>query len=200
MSLFLIVDMSKKEQESSNVSPSQIQRDQQEAINRTFDQTRNNVKKTVNETQKDISDYTQQVANLQKRAFEVARDIADDYIESQKEIIDSFNQSIWTPYVENVVNRTSAFPAVFSPTRVEVYGNTLTNIVDNLVTATRLANKAVFANAELINMSLQQTRSTAMEFSKIGVNAAKNIHQTANEFATTGMSAVQSTVPLERRQ
>jgi hypothetical protein len=192
--------MSKKEQESSNVSPSQIQRDQQEAINRTFDQTRNNVKKTVNETQKDISDYTQQVANLQKRAFEVARDIADDYIESQKEIIDSFNQSIWTPYVENVVNRTSAFPAVFSPTRVEVYGNTLTNIVDNLVTATRLANKAVFANAELINMSLQQTRSTAMEFSKIGVNAAKNIHQTANEFATTGMSAVQSTVPLERRQ
>src|SRR5919108_2024685 len=143
MSLFLIVDMSKKEQESSNVSPLQIQRDQQEAINRTFDQTRNNVKKTVNETQKDISDYTQQVANLQKRAFEVARDIADDYIESQKEIIDSFNQSIWTPYVENVVNRTSAFPAVLSPSRAEVYGNTLTNIVDNLVTATRLANKTV---------------------------------------------------------
>jgi hypothetical protein len=192
--------MSKKEQEPSNVSLSQIQRDQQEAINRTFNQTRNNVIKTVSEVQKDISDYTQQVINLQKRAFEVTSDIADDCIESQKEIINSFNQSIWISYVENIVNRTSAFPAVFSPSRAEVYGNTLTNIVDNLVTATRLANKAIFANTELINTSLQQTRNTVMEFSKIGVNAAKNIHQTANEFATIGLSAVQSTVPLERRQ
>jgi hypothetical protein len=200
MSLFLTVNMSQKEQESSNVSPPQIQRDQQEAINRTFDQTRNSVKKTVNEAQKDISDYTQQVVNLQKRAFEVTSDIADNYIESQQEIINSFNQSIWTPYVENVVNETPAFPAVVSPTRADVYGNTFTNIVDNLVTATRLANKAVFANAELINTSLQQTRNTVREYSKIGVNAAKNIHLTANEFATIGLSAVQSTVPLGRRQ
>jgi DNA-binding transcriptional regulator GbsR (MarR family) len=85
--------MSKKEQESSNGSPSQTQRDQQEAINRTFDQTRNNIKKIVNEAQKGISDYTQQVINLQKRALEITMDIADDYIESQKEIINSFNQS-----------------------------------------------------------------------------------------------------------
>src|SRR5919108_3881501 len=116
--------MSKKEQESSNISPSQTQRDQQEAINKTFDQTINNVKKTVNEVQKDISEYTQQVINLQKRAFEVTSDIANDYIESQKEIVDSFNQSIWTPYIENIVNRTSAFPAVFSSSRAEVYSNT----------------------------------------------------------------------------
>jgi len=197
---FQCVNMSKKEQESSNVSPSQIQRDQQEAINRTFDQTRNSVKKTVNEAQKDISDYTQQVINLQKRAFEVTSNIVDDCIESQKEIINSFNQSIWTPYVENIVNRTPVFPGVFSPIRADVYGNTFTNIVDNFVTATRLANKAVFANAELIDTSLQQTRNTVREYSKIGVNAAKNIHQTANEFATIWMSAVQSTVPLGRRQ
>ena len=192
--------MSKKEQESSTGSPSQTQRDQQEAINRTFDQTRNNIKKTVNEAQKGISDYTQQVTSTQERTLEIARDIADNYIESQKEIINSFNQSIWTPYVENVVNRTSAFPAVFSPSRAEIYGNTLTNIVDNFVTATRLANKTVFTNMELINTSLQQARNNFREFSKIGVTAVKNINQTANEFATIGMSAVQSTLPAGKRQ
>ncbi|HZA68759.1 MAG TPA: hypothetical protein VE548_03595 [Nitrososphaeraceae archaeon] len=192
--------MSKKEQESSNASPSEVQRDQQEAMNRIFDQSRNNVKKTVNEAQKDISDYNQQMVNLQKRAFEVTTDIADYYIESQKEIINSYNQSIWTPYVENIVQRTSAFPAAFSPNRAERYGNTFISIVDNLVTATRLANKAAFANTELINTVLQQTRNNVREFSKIGVNAAKNIHQTANEFATIGLSAVQSTVPSGRRQ
>lgn len=195
--------MSKKELDpttSGYVSPSQLQKEQQEAINRTFDQTRNNISRTVNEAQKDISNYAQQVINLQERAFEITRDIADDYIESQKEIINSFNHSIWTPYIENVVNRTSGLSGVFSPSRAEVYGNTFTNIVDNFVTATRLANKTIFANAELINTSLQQTRNNVREFSKIGVNAAKNIHQTTNEFATIGLSAVQSSVPLGRRQ
>jgi hypothetical protein len=146
-------DMSKREQESSNSSttPSQIQRDQQEAINRKFDQTRGNIIKTVNEAQKDVSEYAQQMINLQERAFETTRDIADNCVESQREIVNSFNQSIWTPYVENVVNRTSAFPGMFSSSRAEVYGNTLTYLVDNFVTATRLANKAVFANAELIS-------------------------------------------------
>lgn len=195
--------MSKKELDpttSGYVSPSQLQKEQQEAINRTFDQTRNNIKRTVNEAQKDISNYAQQVINLQERAFEITRDIADDYIESQKEIINSFNHSIWTPYIENVVNRTSGLSGVFSPSRAEVHGNTFTNIVDNFVTATRLANKTIFANAELINTSLQQTRNNVREFSKIGVNAAKNIHQTTNEFATIGLSAVQSSVPLGRRQ
>jgi hypothetical protein len=73
-----------------------------------------------------------------------------------------------------------------------MYGNTLTNIVDNYVTATRLANKAVFANAELINTSFQQARNNVREFSRISVTAARNIHKATNDFATIGLSTVQS--------
>jgi hypothetical protein len=191
--------MSKRDLESSNSNktPSQIQRDQQEAINRTFDQTRSNIKKTVNEAQKDVSGYAQQMVNLQETAIETTRDIADNYVESQKEIFNSFNQSIWTPYVESVSNRTSVYGGMFSQSRAEVYGNTLTNIVDNFVTAIRVVNKTVFANAELINTSFQQARNNVREFSKIGVNAVKNIHQATNDFATVGLSTVQS---VGRRQ
>jgi vacuolar-type H+-ATPase subunit H len=183
-------DMSRREQDSSNTTPAQLQRDQQEAINRTFDQTRSNIKKIVNEAQKDVSDYTQQMINLQQRAFETTRDIADNCVESQREIVNSFNQSIWTPYVENISNRTSAFPGMFSQSRAEMYGNTLTNIVDNFVNATRVANKGVFSNAELVNASLQQARNNMREFSRIGVNTVKNIHEATNEFATIGVSTV----------
>ena len=193
--------MSKREQESSNsnTTPSQIHRDQVEAINKSFDQTRNNVKKTVNQAQEEISDCAHQMVNLQEKSLEVTRDIADNYIESLKEIFNSFNQSIWTPYVEYVANanRTSAFPGMVSQSRAEVYSNTFTNMVDNFVTSTRLANKTVFANAELINTSFQRARNNMREFSKIGVSAAKNIHQATNEFATIGMSTVQS---IGRRQ
>jgi hypothetical protein len=192
-------DMSKREQESSNTTPSQIQRDQIEAVNRSFDQTRDNVKKTINEARKDISNYAEQITSLQETAIETTRDIADNYVESQKEIFNSFNQSIWTPYVEYVANanRTSAFPGIFTSSRAEMYGNTLTNIVDNYVTATRLANKAVFANAELINTSVQQARNNVREFSRISVTAARNFHQATNDLATIGLSTVQS---IGRRQ
>jgi hypothetical protein len=46
---------------------------------------------------------------------------------NHREIINSFNQSIWTPYVDNVVNRTTTtpFPGVFSLPRTEVYTNTI---------------------------------------------------------------------------
>src|SRR5215218_4829322 len=156
--------MSKREQDSTNtttnVSPSQLQREQQVLINKVLDETRDNIKKAVNEAKKDISTYAEQFTTLQERAIETARDIAEEYIESQREIINSFNQSVWTPYVENAVNRTTTpFSGVFSLPRTEVYTNTVSNAVDNFVTTTRLANKTVFANIELVNMSLQQARN-----------------------------------------
>ena len=195
--------MSKREQDSTNttsVSPSQLQREQQVLINKALDETRDNIKKAVNEAKKDISTYAEQFTTLQERAIETARDIAEEYIESQREIINSFNQSVWTPYVENVVNRTTPFSGVFSLPRTEVYANTVSNAVDNFVTATRLANRTVFANAELINTSLQQARNNAREYSRIGVNAAKNFHEAANEVARIGFSAVEPTVSTQRRQ
>ena len=182
--------MSKREQEV-NASSSQTQIDQMEAVNKTFDQARNHMRKTVNEAKKDISVYSEQFTNLQERAIDTVRDITEGYIESQKEIFNSFNQAVLTPYIENVVNRTPSFPGAFSPGRAEVYGNMFTNLVDNFVTATRLVNKTVFANTGLINASLQQASNNAREYSRIGVNAAKNVHETANELARIGLSSVQ---------
>jgi hypothetical protein len=182
--------MSKREQEV-NTNPSQAQRDQQEAINKTFDQTRNNVRKTVGEAKKDISTYAEQFVNLQERAIETTRDITENYIESQKEIFNSYNQVVVIPYIENVANRQPSFPGVFSPSRAETYGDTFTSLVENFVTATRLVNKTIFANTGLINTSLQQASNNAREYSRIGVNAAKNVHETANELARIGLSAIQ---------
>jgi hypothetical protein len=198
--------MSKREQDSTSttsVSPLQLQREQQVLINKALDETRDNIKKAVNEAKKDISTYAEQFTTLQERAIETARDIAEEYIESQREIINSFNQSLWTPYVENVANRTTTvpFPGVFSLPRAEVYTNTFSNVVDNFVTATRLANRTVFANTELISTSLQQARNNVREYSRIGVNTAKNIHEAANEVAKIGFSAVEpTTVSTQRRQ
>ena len=135
-----------------------------------------------------------------KAAIDSARDIAEGYIELQREIVNSFNQFVWTnPYIENDENRPpTAFPEVFSLPRTEVYTNTIRivqvytrTVVDNYVTTTRLANKAASTHAELINTSLQQVSNHAREYSRIGINAAKNFHEAASEVTKIGFSAVQ---------
>jgi vacuolar-type H+-ATPase subunit E/Vma4 len=189
--------MSKREQEV-NTSPSQIQKEQQETVNRALDQARDNIKKTVNEARKDVSMYSEQFTNLQERAIETTRNIAETYIESQREIFNSFNQSVWTPYVEQVANRAIALHEAFSSPRAEAYANTVGSMVDNFVTATRTMNKTVFANAGLINTSLQQASDNAREYSRIGINAAKNIHETANEISKIGMCVVEQTSATRR--
>jgi hypothetical protein len=182
--------MSKKEQETTSTTLSQVQKDQREAINRAFDQARNNVKKTVYDAQKDISDNARQFINMQEKAFAITGEIADNYIASQKELFNSFNQTIWTPYIENVANRASTYPGILSESRVDAYSNTVSNLVDHYVTAMRLVNKTVFANAGLITASLQQVSNNAMEFSRLGINAAKNVHETSSEIAKIGFSAI----------
>jgi len=186
--------MSRREQDTTNLSPAQ---EQQDIVNKALDQTRQNIKKSVNEAKKDISTYTEQIINLQERAIDATRDIAENYIDSQKEIINSFNQTVWNPYVENIANKTTGFPGVF-PLPTEVYTNTISNVVDNFVTATRLANKTAFTNAELINTSFQQARNNVREYSRIGVSAAKNIHQAANDLTKIGLSVVES-ASIQRR-
>jgi hypothetical protein len=196
--------VSKREQDSTNIatnaSPSQLQRERQELINKALDEARDNIKKTATEAKKDISTYAEQFTALQERAIDTARDIAEGYIELQREIVNSFNHFVWpTPYIENAENRTTtAFPEAFSPPRTEVYTNTIRmvhvytrTVVDNYITTTRLANKAAFAHAELINTSIQQVSNHAREYSRIGINAAKNYHEAATEVTKIGISAVQ---------
>ena len=173
---------------------------EQDSINKALDEARDNIKKTATEAKKDISAYAEQFTTLQERVIDSARDIAEGYIELQREMFNSFNQFVWTtPYMENFENRTpTANPEVFSLPRTEVYTNTIRmvqvytrTVVDHYITTTRLASKAAFTHAELINTSLQQVGNHAREYSKIGINAAKNFHEAASEVAKIGISTAQ---------
>jgi hypothetical protein len=171
-----------------------------DSINKALDEARENIKKTTTEAKKDVSAYAEQFTNFQESAIDTARDIAEGYIELQREIINSFNQFVWNiPYMENFENRTpTANPEMFSLSRTEVYTNTIRmvqvytrTVVDHYITTTRLANKAAFTHAELINTSLQQVGNHAREYSRIGINAAKNFHEAASEVTKIGISSVQ---------
>ncbi|MDW0223608.1 MAG: hypothetical protein QOC40_10875 [Nitrososphaeraceae archaeon] len=182
----------RKEDENTSVpSPSQIQREQQQAVNKALDETKDEIKVATREAARDIPQYTQRLGDIQEQTIQTTKEIADNYIESQKEII-SIYQSVWTPFIENANSRFWNYWSISPKGVAETYGTVISSFADNVISATRLTNNAVSANMELFSTALQQTKDNSKEFSRLGINAAKVFNEASNEIATTGFTAVET--------
>src|SRR6187200_1020345 len=156
---------------------------QQQVINKALDETKDNIRRTTDEARKDIPRYTQIVNEYQEETIQAARQMADNYLESQREIINSM-QSALVPQIE-AANKvvTSNWT---SPRHVtEHYARLVSAFADNTIAVTKLVNNAVFANLEAFKTSVQTARDNVKEFSRIGVNSAKTLEQTSRDTART---------------
>jgi len=150
-----------------------------EIINITLDETKSTVKKTTDEAIKEIPRYTKAVNDYQEESIQATKEIADNFLESQKEIIHSL-QSLWIPYVENVQN--SYWSYWSSPNRAtENYARTVSNITDSTIASTRVANNLLFASMETWKASLQHARDNAKEFSRLNTNFARTFENVAKD-------------------
>ncbi|MFL6327470.1 MAG: hypothetical protein ACJ704_05200 [Nitrososphaeraceae archaeon] len=158
-------------------------REQQEAINKALDETKNNIKRTTDEASKDIPHYTQIVNEYQEETIQAARQIADHYLESQREIINSF-QSAWLPQLETA-NR--AVTSNWTPPKdmSEHYAKLVSAFADNTIAVTKLVNSAMFANLDAFKRSVQNARDNVKEFSRIGVNSAKTFEEVSRDTVAT---------------
>ena len=159
------------------------QREQQQAINKAFDETKNNIKRATDEARKDIPHYTQIVNEYQEESIQAARQIADNYLESQREIINSF-QSALVPEIE-AANRPDKSNWT-SPRNVnEHYARLVSAFADNTIAVTKLVNSAMFANLDAFKRSVQNARDNVKEFSSIDVNSSKTFEEVSRETAAT---------------
>jgi len=160
---------------AASSSSSQVQ--QLQAVNKALDETKDNIRRATDEARKDIPRYTQAVNEYQEQTIQVTIEIADNYLESQKEIINSF-QSAWVPAIERayaVVWNYWLSPRMF----IDIYARTVSSIADNTIAAIRLVNNNVFSNLDAFKTSIQNTRDNLKEFSRIGVYAARTYEQTS---------------------
>ena len=154
--------------ETHSITEQQFQQEQQQAVNKVLDETRDNIKKTTNEARKEIPRYTQIVNDYQENTIKSIREITDNYVESQKDILmNSFQMwSNWT----------------VSPRQIaENYGKIVSSFADNAVAATRVVNNTVFANLDSVNTSVQHTKENVKELSTIGANTVKTFQQVSSD-------------------
>ena len=143
-----------------------------------LDETKANIRRLMDEARSQTPQYAQIINDSREQTIQAAMEIADNYLESQKEIINSL-QSLWAPFAENIYKTNYAW--WLSPRRMtEIYSKMVSNFAENVTTATRLVNNTVSANMGAFKTSMQQTKDSTKDFSRMAVNAARTFEQTSN--------------------
>jgi hypothetical protein len=186
-------EQTRQEEEQLAAQERLHQREQQQSINKALDETKNNIRRTADEARKDIPRYTQIVNEYQEETIQAARQMADNYLESQREIINSV-QSVLVPQIEAANRAVTSNWA--SPRHVtEHYARLVSAFADNTIAVTKLVNNAVFANLEAFKTSVQSARDNVKEFSRIGVNSAKTLEQVSRETAANATTTTTTFSP-----
>ena len=155
--------------------------EQQRALERIFEETKDNITRSVEEARRQIPSNTQAINDYQERHLQAAHEIADSYLNSQKEIIRSI-QSAWAPYIENYYNLWSHWA---SPGRVaEIYARIVSNYADNILAATQIGNNAIIGNMNAFTSIIQRRKEDVKEFSRLGANTARTYAQTSRDVAS----------------
>lgn len=138
-----------------------------ESIKKSLDDTKDNIRRSIDESRHNIPRYTAIVNEYQEQTLQAARDIAESYVEAQKEIINTLEYT-WIP---------------FSPSNItEMYAAMVSGFADNIITGARMANNMLFSNMDSFKKTMQQTKENSKEISRLSVNTARNIQQVTRKY------------------
>ena len=146
---------------------------------KSLDETKKNVRKSIDEARRQIPQFTNVVRNYQEQALESTGKMIEDYVEAQRSIIDSVFSSA-AVYYENV-NR--LFNYWYSPrVPTEIWARAVSNIAENISTSTRIGNDNLFGNIDAMGRAFERAKQQTEKLSRINVDNAKTIANTAAEF------------------
>ncbi len=165
-------------QHNNNYSNNNI--DFNESVNRSLDETKDNIKKSIDESRNQIPRINSIVNSYQEESLQTAKEISEQYIDSQKEVVNSL-QSAWRPYNEAFNGFVTNFCT--PETAVKAYTTFVSTVADNTVSAIRLSNNIIFSTLDAWKPVLQQTKDISRHISNTGVNTARVFEQNSRQMA-----------------
>ncbi len=164
-----------------NNNNNQNSNDLSESINSSLDQTKDNINRSIDESRNQIPRYNEIVNSYQQQSLQTAKEISEEYIESQKAVINSL-QSAWRPYSESYTSLVTSFASPDSMTKA--YTKCVSNFADNAVSAIRLTNNMIFSNLDSCKSGLQQAKDNSKHLSNLNINAARTFENNSRQIAS----------------
>ena len=152
----------------------------QQTYRRSLDETKKNVRKSIDEARTQIPKYTNVVKNYQEQALESSGKVVEDYINTQKSVMDSVFSSA-APYYENNYRM---YSYLFSPrVPAELWTRTVTNYVENISATAKINNEILFESIDAWRNAFERAQQHTQELSRINTNTARAFENTARETA-----------------
>jgi hypothetical protein len=149
-----------------------------ESVNRSLDEAKDNIRKSIDESKNQIPRINNIVNSYQEQSLQTAKEVSEEFIDSQKEIINSL-QSAWAPYSESFNGLVTRFSS--PDAAAKAYARFVSNVADNTVSAIRLTNNMIFSNMDSMKSVLQQAKDNSKHLSNLSVNTAKTFEQNSKE-------------------
>ncbi|MGH9952782.1 MAG: hypothetical protein ACRD5J_14250 [Nitrososphaeraceae archaeon] len=164
-----------------------VAQDFQHTLHRSLDETKENVKKSIDEARTQIPRFINVVTNYQEQVLQSTGKMVEDYIEAQKSVMNSIFNSA-NPYYENA-NR--LFNYWFSPrVSTEIYARSVSNIAENISASARIGNDILFGNIEALGDDFERAQRHTKEFTRINAYTAKAIENTAREVSVNSQRSL----------
>ena len=160
-----------------------------QSVNQSFDETKDNINKSIDESKKQIPRINDSVNSYQEQTIQTAKEISEEYLDSQKEVVNSL-QSAWRPYNEIYSELVTNF---YTPdAAMRAYTRFVSNVADNTVSTIRLSNNVIFSTLDAWKPLLQQTKDVSRHISNMGVNTARVFEQNSRQIAANVKDAAAS--------
>jgi hypothetical protein len=141
---------------------------QQDAVKKTLDNTLHNIRRSTDEARREIPQYTQRIAEYQEKTIQTVKDISSDFIEAQKQVVNSFQSQLDRSGVWNL----------FNPERIaENNAVIVNNFTSYLLNTSNLINNALASNMRVYNTALEQTRDNLKTLTKTNTDYIKSVNR-----------------------
>jgi hypothetical protein len=186
----------RQEDDDTKSSLEKQRQQQQQQVEEALDETKDNIKRTADAATKEVPRYTKAFNDYQEQSIQTARDIATSYIETQKEFLRSFQDSL-EPAIYNTIDKfrnnyrnyyssaySSSYPWQYPRNVADTYGMIVNSLTDNTMATVRLTNNMIFANLEAFKTSMAQIGENAKELSKISIDTARTLQRASRATAS----------------
>jgi hypothetical protein len=188
--------VSKREERERTES---LQRQHQDAINRSIDETKDNVSRAIEEVRRETPRYSQTVTDFHNETAEAMREITVTFLDSQKEVINSM-QSAWTPFAERTGSSGGSgsnnnyywMMGMMQPwwswwmgmsprDMVNIYARGISIMTDLVTASTRMATNMMFAGIEASRATTNYAKYSSREIAKVTSVTARIFGQNTRE-------------------
>ena len=179
--MYMSSSSTRRQQENSTTNAHQHQQEQHQATIRSIDETKNNITQAIQELRSETPRYSQAITDFQTQTIDATQEIAHNFLDSQREVINSF-QSAWAPVAQRTPTNIMGATPFFSPQQMaDVYTRTIGAMTEAFVASTRMATNVLFAGLDATRATTNYTRQNAREAARITSNTARAFSQTARE-------------------